>query len=200
MGSASTTLVIEPAAASIEVDDLEQTYTGDAIVVQITTNPPGLNLAVSYNGTTDLPVNAGEYLVEVSIDENNYAGEISDTLTVLPAAAAITFDELEQLFTGQALAPVITTDPVGLDLLVSYDGEPTVPVAVGDYLVEASIDENNYAGHVDGFQHRVMPGGSGRPGLTAFYKPFGSREPGTHEIPSGQTGSVAGFLKIHRVG
>jgi extracellular elastinolytic metalloproteinase len=145
-GSASATLVIEPAAASIEVDGLEQTYTGDAIVVQITTSPPGLNLAVSYNGSTDLPVNAGEYLVEISIDENNYAGDFSDTLTVLPAAAAITFDELEQLFTGQALVPAITTDPDGLQLLVSYDGEPTLPVAVGDYLVAASIDENNYAG------------------------------------------------------
>jgi hypothetical protein len=54
--------------------------------------------------------------------------------------------------------------------------------------------------HVDGFQHRVMPGGSGRAGRTALQMRSGFRELSTLEIPSGETGAVTGFWREHRNG
>lgn len=60
--------------------------------------------------------------------------------------ADIHFANLEQVYTGKPLAPTVTTDPEGLNVVVTYDGEPDAPTEIGEYLVEVSIDETGHTG------------------------------------------------------
>ena len=68
-------LEIEKAVAVIVLEDLEQIADGTERVPEISTNPAGLSFDVTYNGSPDLPVEAGSYEVLVTISDKNYRGE-----------------------------------------------------------------------------------------------------------------------------
>jgi len=72
------TLTIEKAEAVISISDLEQEADGTAKEVSVSTDPAGLNFTITYDGSSEVPVEAGEYVVEVVIDEINYQGIISE--------------------------------------------------------------------------------------------------------------------------
>ena len=131
-------------SAAVSFDDLVQTYTGDPLGVTVVTDPPGLDVEVTYDGTTTPPINAGSYTVEATVTEPGFAGKASTSFVIEPATATILFDDLQQFFTGSALQPTITTDPAGLNVIVTYDGKPTAPSAVGQYLLEVEVDEQNW--------------------------------------------------------
>ena len=80
-----------PAQATVTLSDLTQTYDGDPKSATVTTVPAGLNVIVTYDGSATLPVDAGNYLVEGSIDEPNYTGNESGTLEIQAANQTIDF-------------------------------------------------------------------------------------------------------------
>ena len=81
----SQTLVVNSIAAEIILEGLNQTYDGTAKAVTWTTNPPGLEVKVNYDGSASPPVNAGSYTVEALIDTPNYTGSASGILKVAKA-------------------------------------------------------------------------------------------------------------------
>ncbi|TVQ28364.1 MAG: choice-of-anchor D domain-containing protein, partial [Wenzhouxiangella sp.] len=129
-----------PAPADVLIANLVQTYTGSALTPTITTDPAGLTVVVTYNGSTEAPINAGSYAVVATIDDPNYSGSASATFTIERAQVVIEFSDLVQTFTGGPLEPTITTDPAGLTILVTYDDEPDPPTEEGIYLVEVLVD------------------------------------------------------------
>ena len=135
-----------PAPADVILGDLVQTYTGSALTPAVSTDPAGLNVVVTYDGSTAAPTNAGSYALVATIDEANYVGSTAGTFVIEAATATIEFTDLVQIVTGAPLMPTITTNPAGLEILVTYDNEPHPPAAVGTYLVEVVIDEPNYIG------------------------------------------------------
>ncbi len=135
-----------PEPATVELAGLVQTFTGDPLEVLVTTDPPGLEVEVRYDGELTPPTQTGSYAVEASVTEPGFVGSASAAFMIEPAAADLLFDQLIQLFTGDPLAPVITTVPVGLNVTVTYNGSAAAPVAVGDYAVVVQIDEPNYTG------------------------------------------------------
>ncbi|WP_187263307.1 MBG domain-containing protein [Pontibacter beigongshangensis] len=83
------TLTITKAAAVITLSGLEQPHTGAPIRVSYATTPAGLEVLVTYNGSTQAPVAAGEYAVLAVITNENYAGQASGTLKVMTPTSAV---------------------------------------------------------------------------------------------------------------
>jgi hypothetical protein len=78
-------------SATVTLGNLSQTYNGASRTVTVTTAPVGLNVVVTYNGSVDLPTNAGSYAVTGTVSEVNYLGTTNETLVVGKADQGIAF-------------------------------------------------------------------------------------------------------------
>lgn len=150
VGTAEAMFVISPAEAQIELADLVQTFTGSPLAPTIETSPAGLNVTVSFDGQPDLPVDAGEYLLEVAIDDPNFVGQVDATFVIEPAEAQIELADLVQTYTGSPLAPTIQTTPAGLGVVVSFDGQPEAPANAGEYTLDVVVNDPNFVGQATG--------------------------------------------------
>ncbi len=135
-----------PQLASVEFGDLSQTYSGGPLSPTVATDPDGLSVEITFDGQPEPPIDAGSYAVVATIDDPNYVGSASDTFVIEQATATIEFADLTQTYIGDPLEPMITTDPEGLSVTVTYDGEPDAPIEAGSYAVVATIDDPNYSG------------------------------------------------------
>jgi len=86
----SQVLTISKASGTVSFGNLNQTYDGTAKSVTVTTAPTSLGVAVSYNGSNAVPINAGSYTVLGSITNANYSGYGSNTLVISKASNVIT--------------------------------------------------------------------------------------------------------------
>ena len=150
-GSASDTFVIEPAAATLSLDNLAQTFDGDPKPVTVTSDPPGVSFSVTYDGLPDAPSAVGSYPVVATITDPNYTGpDATGTLVISEATATVTLGDLVQTYTGSPLSVSVSTDPPGLSFEVTYDGLTTAPTDAGSYAVVATITEPGYEGSASG--------------------------------------------------
>jgi autotransporter-associated beta strand protein len=81
-GSATGTLVVDKAIATITLDPLQQAYDGTLKPVTATTTPVGLTVNLTYDGATIAPIYPGPHTVVAAISEANYSGTKSDTLLI----------------------------------------------------------------------------------------------------------------------
>jgi hypothetical protein len=81
-GSTSGTLTIAKAPATIALSPLVQRYDGAAKAVTATTSPAGLTVTLTYDGATEAPIYPGQHAVVATIDDPNYTGTHTDTLTI----------------------------------------------------------------------------------------------------------------------
>lgn len=149
-GSATGTLTIAPAAATISLGQLTATYDGSAHPVSVTTTPGGVAVAVLYNGTPAAPVNAGTYAVAAAVADSNYTGSATGTLVIAPASATVTLSDLVQPYDGTPKFVTATTAPADLHVTLTYDGATSAPRAPGSYAVVATVDDANYSGSASG--------------------------------------------------
>jgi hypothetical protein len=73
-GSATGTLVIGKAAATITLGNLTAVCDGSAKPVSVTTEPAGLTVAVTYDGAQEAPQAKGKYVVSAVVEDTNYHG------------------------------------------------------------------------------------------------------------------------------
>jgi hypothetical protein len=104
--------------AIVSLAGLSQTYDGTQKPATVSTVPPGLNYAVTYNGSATAPVHAGGYAVAASVTSPGFSGSVNDTLTVTPASQTITFGPLASKMVGDAAFALTATASSGLP--VSY--------------------------------------------------------------------------------
>jgi DNA/RNA endonuclease G (NUC1) len=149
-GSATATLVIGRAPASVVLGDLAQTYTGAPRIAGVTTTPAGLAVETTYAGSTAAPVNAGSYAVVATVTDANYTGSAAATLVVAKAPALIALGNLVQSYTGTPRSVSASTTPAGLPVTLTYDGAGAAPTNVGSYSVLAAVSHPNYAGAASG--------------------------------------------------
>jgi rhamnogalacturonan endolyase len=150
-GSASGTLVISPAPATITLGNLNQEYDGEPKHVTIETIPAGLAVAATYAGGAAPPINAGTYAVSAFITDPNYAAASADfTFTVSPAPVVVTLDGLAQTYDGTPRTASATTLPAALPVTVMYDGSFDAPTGAGTYAVVATVANLNYSGIASG--------------------------------------------------
>jgi len=147
---ATGTLTVAKAPAAINVSDTTAVYDGTGKVVSVSTVPAGLNHIVTYNGGTDAPVNAGTYAVQVDVSNANYAGTFVTSLVIAPGSATVSLGDLAQNFDGTGKAVSATTDPAGIAVAVTYNGNPAAPTQAGSYAVEGSISDPNFTGSTTG--------------------------------------------------
>ncbi len=149
-GSASGSLTIAKAVATVALSNLTQVYDGAAKPVTVTTTPAGLNAVTTYNGSPTAPSAVGSYTVVSTLQEANYVGTASDTLVITRAAAIVTLSGLTQAYDGTPKPVSVTTVPANLAVTVTYNGSPTVPTYPGSYAVVATINETSYQGTASG--------------------------------------------------
>lgn len=147
-GNAS--VMVNPISATVTLGNLNQTYNGQARPAAVTTNPPGLAIAVTYDGSSTAPTNVGTYAVVATVTDPNYQGSASGSLVIAKANAAVTLGNLNQTYDGTPKSVTATSDPTGLNLAITYNGSPTAPTDAGTYAVVATVNETNYQGSASG--------------------------------------------------
>jgi MBG domain-containing protein len=116
----------------------------------VTTAPPGLAVAVTYDGSATPPTSAGSYAVIATVVDPNYVGSATGTLTIAAATASVSFVDLTLPYDGTPRAVAVTTVPAGLAVVVTYGGGTTPPTAPGSYAVVATVQDPNYVGSASG--------------------------------------------------
>ena len=149
-GSTTGILAVAKAAATVSLGDLAQTYDGEEKSVAAATLPAGLAVDVAYDGLPTPPTAAGTYAVVAAIDDANYEGEATGTLTVAKAETAVTLHDLAQTYDGTSQEVSADTDPTGVALELTYNGSSAAPVAAGRYVVVAVVDDENHQGSATG--------------------------------------------------
>jgi hypothetical protein len=134
-------------AATISLSNLKVPYNGNAQSVTVTTVPAGLKVNVTYNKNPNAPTAAGTYEVIATIEDALYKGSAKGTFNILKATATVQFvaSSLETNWQSPAAAQV-TTNPAGLNTVITYNGSTTLPTEPGDYEVVATVVGSNYSG------------------------------------------------------
>jgi hypothetical protein len=115
----TVSLVITPAPVAITIADLSATYDGTAKSASVGVDPE-VTFNVTYDGVADLPVNAGDYTVGVSVTDSNYAGTAEATLSIAKANATIALSNLTHVEDGTAKGVDVTTTPADLATVATY--------------------------------------------------------------------------------
>ena len=128
-GTAQLTITIAKAAATVTLTNLNQFYDALPKPVTVTTNPAGLAVVITYDGSSVPPTNVGSYTVTASVNDPNYEGSSTGTLVIV------------------LLAPSIVTHPANVSALMG--GTATFSVVAGGSPVltyQWSKDNNVIAG------------------------------------------------------
>ena len=156
VGTSGETFVIAKAAANVALGNLNATYNGSPQAVTAAATTPsggGLAVAVTYNGNSTVPTNAGSYTVVATVNDANYAGSATGTFTIAKASASVSLGKLNATYNGspQAVTASATTPSgAGLAVAVTYNGNSTVPTSAGSYNVVATVTDSNYTGSANG--------------------------------------------------
>lgn len=139
-----------PVQATMTLGNLRQIYNGSPRPVSLTVVPADLPTTVTYNGSTNPPVEAGSYQVVASVLDTNHSGTatetLAETLVVAKANAAINVGYSYFVYDGLPKEPRLSTAPSGLTLTVMYDGQRGPPTNAGVYTFTAEISDPNYTG------------------------------------------------------
>lgn len=141
-GSGNTTrsvdLTVNPAAATVTLGSLTQTYDGSPKPILVTTMPNGLAHSVTYDASGTVPANAGTYAVVATITEPNYTGSNSGSLVIGKASQSISFGALGDVLDDAA--PFALGGSASSGLTVSYTSSNTdVATVSGDTVTVAGL-------------------------------------------------------------
>jgi MBG domain/Passenger-associated-transport-repeat len=153
VGSNSATMLIAQATPSfaIQTNNLSNTYTGDFWPVLVS-GAGSVPYQITYNGSTNVPRNAGIYtVVATSTDTNDYtAYAVTNTLVIRKAGASLSITNLNQTFDGSFKGVQVTTIPGGVSCVTLYNGQSNLPLHAGTYAVSSTVSDPNYAGSATG--------------------------------------------------
>jgi hypothetical protein len=135
-----------PLPATVIFGNLNQTYTGTACDVTISTIPSNLLVNLTYDGSPNAPTNAGSYTVIGTVSNANYQGSATNTLVISKATATVTLGNLSQMYDGTAKSATATTEPPGLAVTLTYTGSVNAPTNAGSHTVIGVVSDANYAG------------------------------------------------------
>ncbi|MBI1920576.1 MAG: putative Ig domain-containing protein [Geobacter sp.] len=136
--------------ATVTLGNIGQIYDGTPKSATATTIPAGLPVTFTYNGFSVLPTDAGSYDVVATINDSNYQGTASGTLTIGKATGTVTLENLVQGYDGGPMAVTATTTPTGLAVDITYNGSATPPTELGSYAIVATINNRNFQGSANG--------------------------------------------------
>lgn len=149
-GLGKITFVPDTAVILADPVSMVQSYSGSGQQIALTTEPPNLELAITYDNDTILPVNTGVYNVDVSVVDSNYVGNETFTFEILPAEAIVEAG-LTFIFAGDPLPGFSATfsgfvngeDETLVDSL-SFSLSPDYTGLAGVYEIIPYADAVNY--------------------------------------------------------
>jgi hypothetical protein len=145
-GAMTAVFSVAKASAAVSLGNLTQVYTGLPLSVTSTTNPVGLNVLYTYNGSPAAPTAVGSYAVVGTVSDNNYSCTGNGTLVISKIAASIALSGLTITFDGTGHAATATTTPAELAVTFTYNGSVIEPVLARTYAVVATINDARYQG------------------------------------------------------
>ena len=104
--------------AAVTLHDLSQTYDGSARIVTASTEPPDLNVEITYDALPDAPTNAGSYAVTGTVNEAHWEGIATGLLAVAKADQTIDFPPIADPFLTNRVA---LSASAGSGLTVTFD-------------------------------------------------------------------------------
>lgn len=138
------TVIIEKNPADVNFSGLSHVYDGSAKFALATTNPEGLGVVITYDGSTTPPTSAGNYAAVATIDDLLFQGSASGTLTIEKASQTIVFNTIADQ-TANASVPLIadggdSTQPVTFSVTgpAVIDGGNITFIGAGSVTVTAS--------------------------------------------------------------
>jgi pectin methylesterase-like acyl-CoA thioesterase len=161
--------------AAVTLNNLNQTFTGSPIAATATTDPAGLNVNVTYNGSPTPPTALGSYNVVATIDDPTYQGSATGTLVISPVFASVTLGRLFQVYDGSPRQVSLNVTPPGTPVTVTYNGSTLPPTDPGNYSVVATVTDPNFRGGTsatltvyaaDAVPLRAFPGAEGAGAFT----------------------------------
>ncbi len=100
--------------ASVTFSTLTFTFDGSPKPTSVTTSPANLNTSILYNGSGSAPSAVGSYSVTAIVNDTNYNGSTTSTLTILSAPPVITQQPASQsVFSGTnaTFSVTVTSNP-----------------------------------------------------------------------------------------
>jgi len=88
-GWATGILSINKAPATVTSGNLSFAYDGQPKSVSVTTNPPGLSVIVTYNGSQTPPSAVGSYSIVATVTDSNYTGTAYGNMTIAEGPVAV---------------------------------------------------------------------------------------------------------------
>ena len=128
----SVTLTVNKAAATVTLAGLSQTYNGQPQVVTATTVPAGLNVGITYDVSTDAPLNVGSYTVTATILNDSYAGSKTGTLIVAKGTQTISFGSLTAMHVGDADRALTATVSSGMSVTYASSAPTVATIVAGN--------------------------------------------------------------------
>jgi hypothetical protein len=125
-------LTIGQANATVTLGNLSATFDGTPKSVTATTNPTGLAVNITYNGSSTAPINAGSYAVVATITSSNYQGSASGTLVIAKGTSVTTI-------TSDTPNPSVVGQMVTMSFQVAASAGVAVPT--GSVTITASTGE-----------------------------------------------------------
>lgn len=154
-GSTVSTFTITKAVANIQFTNLAPVYSGSYISTSAITNPVGLNVSYSYNGSNTMPLNTGTYTVTATVNDKTYMGSLTSPFVVQMASTPIKFLAATATYTGAPQSAYAIASPSNIFIgyeYYNYDSlSKTIPTPsnAGIYTVKASaLFDANYGGSV----------------------------------------------------
>jgi hypothetical protein len=102
---------------NITLENLSHVYDGFAKAATITTNPAGVGVSLTYNGSVTRPADGGSYAVLATVSDSAFEGSSTATLTIAPASQTLTF------------APPSTIPYDGLPLVLNATSSSGLPAS-----------------------------------------------------------------------
>lgn len=82
-------------SAALTLGSLERIHTGSPLAATTTTDPPGLAVAVTYNGSANAPIDVGSYMTIATVSAPDFTGTSTGTMSI--------YDHANPLVTGTTL-------------------------------------------------------------------------------------------------
>ena len=142
--------VQEKLTALVTLNGATVAYNGAPKTLSATTDPAGLNVTITYNGSPNAPTSVGTYTVVATVNDADYQGSATATLTITQAAATFTLGNMNHVFDGNAKQAAAATVPANLSVTLTYNGASSLPVNPGSYTVVATASDTNYTGSATG--------------------------------------------------
>ncbi len=147
----SAKVIFVPVAKDVtfDISNLEQTY-GNITAVNVVPSDQSATYDITYNGTPDIPAEAGTYTVEVSAN-GNYKGVQRATLIINKATPDGGISGIQNSYTyGDSIAASAVNLTAGADWAITYAGtgiyipQAEPPKNAGSYTAILTISGDNF--------------------------------------------------------